>query len=71
MFDIDNIISNNTWYSKIITPNGKVISGAAAFNHRIKLAGGINNLLLNVAFYAVKNTFDVLNQRQSLPQFTK
>lgn len=40
------------WYSPLEMPNGDPISGCAAFNRRVKLKGGMQTILKEVAIKA-------------------
>lgn len=57
------------WYSKMELPNGKQISGTAAFLHRTKLEGGPTNILTKVAQKAVENTMqDIAKNFHLIPK---
>lgn len=56
---------SDPFYSKIITPEGVVLSGCCAYTYRTKLAGGPTAMITKCVDDAVANFLNELGKKQA------
>ncbi len=54
------------WYSQMVSEKGNKISGTAAFLQRVRLEGGMMEILHKVTQFAVQNTMQGIAKNFSL-----